>query len=200
VPADEPGHWPDEKALAIGLALTRAGISHAFGGGIALIYAGEPRGTVDIDVNVFLKDSVPEAALEVMRGLGIPFDSAHVVAETRKTGQVRLDWNGTFVDLFLSYAPFHDAAEQRTRAVPLPGGTIRILSPEDLVVFKVMFNRKKDWLDIEQLLYVQGSRFDLDYAVGWLESMLGAEDATIARLKELAHEAREWAASEPGGQ
>ena len=44
-----------EKLFAIHDSLTEASIAHAFGGAIALAYCvEEPRGTRDLDVNIFV--------------------------------------------------------------------------------------------------------------------------------------------------
>jgi hypothetical protein len=44
----------DGKVMRIAQALEQAQIPYAFGGAIALAYYAAPRGTEDIDINVFL--------------------------------------------------------------------------------------------------------------------------------------------------
>lgn len=39
--------------------LERGGLAHAFGGALALAHVAEPRGTVDVDVNVFAPSKTP---------------------------------------------------------------------------------------------------------------------------------------------
>ena len=46
-----------ELIIAVHDHLDEAFISHAFGGALALGWVATPRGTVDIDVNVFLNPS-----------------------------------------------------------------------------------------------------------------------------------------------
>ena len=63
-----------EKILALDEALSTAEVPHAFGGALALAYCvGEPRGTVDIDVNVFLAPDAVDEVLAAMPG-GITWD------------------------------------------------------------------------------------------------------------------------------
>lgn len=50
----EAPRLPHEKSLAIARALEHARIPHAFAGAIALAFAAEPRGTIDVDVNLFV--------------------------------------------------------------------------------------------------------------------------------------------------
>jgi len=45
---------PPSEIITIHVALDNAGIPHAFGGVIALAYAGTPRYTHDIDMNIAL--------------------------------------------------------------------------------------------------------------------------------------------------
>jgi hypothetical protein len=63
------------------------------------------------------------------------------------------------------------------------GELIPVLAPEDITMFKIFFNRPNDWADIENVLAVQGRRFDLDYVLGWLERTIGPGDDRIEQLK-----------------
>src|ERR1700757_3196305 len=99
-----------DQLLAVHDGLDAAGIPHAIGGAIALGYCVlEPRGTRDVDVNVFLG---PERAREVFAAMprGVEFSGAQLESAERD-GQVRLRWGVTPVDLFLSVVPFHDRVE-----------------------------------------------------------------------------------------
>ena len=61
----------DTKVMRIAQALEQARIPYAFGGAIALAYYAAPRGTEDIDVNVFLKAEEAGRCLEALERLGI---------------------------------------------------------------------------------------------------------------------------------
>jgi hypothetical protein len=63
--------------------------------------------------------------------------------------------------------------------------TIPILAPEHLVVCKAVFNRRKDWLDIEQILI---GALDVDGAkvTDWLNRIVGADDPRAERFAELS--------------
>lgn len=182
--ADRP-LLPDEKVVALGDEFERAGIPYAFGGAIALLYWSEPRGTVDIDINVFLPVSSPEAAFDAVSRLGIAFNREDAAREIETQDQIRLDWGGTFVDLFFAHDPLHDSCRERAVTVDFLGHQFKVLSAEDLVIFKAVFNRGKDWIDIEQLLAIQAERFDTPYVRRWLARIVGEDDARIARLETL---------------
>ncbi len=88
------------------------------------------------------------------------------------------------VDLFFAYDPIHEAMRKETRRVPFAATTLPILAPEHLAVCKAMFDRPKDWLDIEQMLVATK---DLDVAAieEWLSRMVGKDDERLKRLAEL---------------
>ena len=60
-----------------------------------------------------------------------------------------------------------------------------VLCAEHCVSFKVLFNRKKVWLDIERVLGFAPSDFDFEYTDHWLERALGPEDRALARFRDL---------------
>ncbi len=75
---------------------------------------------------------------------------------------------------------------QRRRTVPFgEGESIQILSAEDLVVFKVIFNRDKDWSDVEEMLYALAGDLEADYVLTWLRRILDAGDPRLERFEQL---------------
>lgn len=174
-----------EKVTLIHHALDRAKIPHAIGGALALAYYAEPRATIDVDINVFVPtDRWPEIC-EALAPLGINVEVD--VENLNRDGQVRLWWDRNPVDLFFSYDPFHDAMRRNARKVPFNQETIPILSPEHLAVCKAMFDRPKDWLDIEQIL-VATDPLDVSEIEDWLERMVGSENPRIEKLAEVKAE------------
>lgn len=64
-----------------------------------------------------------------------------------------------------------------------------MISPDDLVVFKMAFNRGKDWVDIESILSA-GTKLDLTLIRQELVSLRGPTMLPrIARLRELVAKA-----------
>ncbi len=175
----------DEKVVALERALRAAGIPHAFGGAIALAYYATPRGTQDVDVNLFVPASDLDRVLAALTPLGVDAATAQARRAAEREEQVRLYWDGTPLDLFFAYDALHEACRERRRLVPFPGERISILSGEDLAIFKVLFSREKDWRDLRELLYAQGERFDAAYATGWLDRILASDDERLARFRAL---------------
>jgi hypothetical protein len=179
-PEDAPS-LPD-KVTAIHHALDKAGVPHAIGGALALAYYAEPRATIDIDINVFVHTDKWPAIRDALAPLGVDVEADE--KELGRDGQVRIWWDRNPVDLFFSYDPFHDEMRRSARKVPFNGSTIPILGPEHLAVCKAMFDRPKDWLDIEQML-VATSPLNLEEIRGWLKRMVGKDDPRMGRLLEI---------------
>lgn len=59
---------------------------------------------------------------------------------------------------------------------------IPVLGPVALAVFKAMFDRTRDWADIEAMLAAE--TLDADAVRDRLLAMLGAEDPRLARLDD----------------
>ena len=169
-----------DKILAVDRAL--AAIPHAFGGAISLGYHAEPRATIDIDVNVFV---TAERAPEVLEPLGRLGADPRTAAEmVDGDGQARVMWDNTPIDLFFSYDPFHAAAERAAVSVPFAGHTIRVLSATHLSVCKAVFDRPKDWVDIEAMITL-GTHIDTAEALRWVGRIVGDEDPRYDRLAAL---------------
>jgi hypothetical protein len=175
-----------DKVVALHDALERAGIAHAFGGALALAYYAEPRTTVDIDLNVFVTGERAGEVAAVLGPLGVdtsPLGGATLVRD----GQVRCRWGRTPNELFFAYDAFHDAMRAQASRVPFGPDTIPILGAEHLVVCKVVFNRPKDWLDIEQVVATVDG-FDTADALSELSRLLGSNDPRVARFVQVVHE------------
>jgi len=172
-----------EKVIAIHEAFGEARIPYALGGALALAYYAEPRATIDIDANVFLPTERWRDVVDVLDGLGGDCDELDPAAVERD-GQCRLWWGDNPVDLFFAYDPIHDEMHRQAHRVPFGGVTVPILAPEHLTVCKAMFDRRKDWLDIEQML-IATDDLDVSAVEGWLTRMVGPEDARLQHLQEL---------------
>jgi hypothetical protein len=176
-----------EKIVELARVFGASDVPFAFGGALALAYYAEPRATVDVDINVFVVPDAVDRVSAVLRGLAIPTSAADRRLVLRD-GQVRLHWGATPVDLFFAYDPFHFHAADRVRRVPFGSDTIPVLAPEDLLVCKVVFDRRKDWIDIEQMLLLTAGTLDLDDVHRWVLAMVGAGDDRAVHFDRTVHE------------
>lgn len=172
-----------EKLFAIHDSLTEAKLAHAFGGAIALAYCiEEPRGTRDLDVNIF---SAPSDAERALAGLPdkikiSPDDLGAAVEE----GQRRLWWDDTPIDVFLNSMEFHEEVAERILWVPLAGRTIPVIDCRSLVVFKALIDRTRDWADIEACVAVCDP-VEMAGASVALGKLLDEDDSRLGRLELL---------------
>jgi hypothetical protein len=171
-----------ERLLAVHDALVIAELPHAFGGAIALAYCTEePRGTRDLDVNVFADPSGAGAVLGALPDAVTV--SAIDVEAAERDGQVRVWWEDTPIDVFLDIHQFHERVAATVREVPFSGRTIPVLGCTALVVFKALFDRTKDWADIEAV--VEAGAANIPEAGALVASILGDDDQAVRRLAAL---------------
>jgi hypothetical protein len=167
-----------DKVVALHEALDDAGIPHAIGGALALAYYAEPRATVDVDINVFVGVEQRAVVLDALAPLGVTGGDPDTI---ERDGQDRLRWGNNPVDLFFSYDPFHERMRAWASVVPFGAVQLPILAPEHLLVCKAMFNRTKDWIDIDQML-VGTPDLDTGEVRTWLGRLVGTDDERWTRI------------------
>ena len=170
-----------QKVIAIHEALDAAKVPHAIGGALALAYYAEPRMTIDIDLNVFVPTERWPQVRDALAPLGV-----NVAATTRhSTATARSGSGGTATRrplLLLRPVPRRDA--RAARQVPFAENDDPDPLPRALAVCKAMFDRPKDWLDIEQIL-VATDPLDLPEIEAWLQAMVGEDNPRMKRLHEI---------------
>jgi hypothetical protein len=177
-----------DQVIELHQAFDASDLPHAFGGALALAWCTQrARGTIDIDLNVFVDTS---HSAEVLRSLpeGLQH-SDRDLAVLKSGGQVRLQWDGTPIDLFLSTTDFHREVATRARVESFGGLMVPFLSCSDLAVFKVYFNRSRDWVDVEEMLAI--GTLDVPRTLAVITTYLGHDDERVGRLANLARQAGE---------
>jgi hypothetical protein len=171
------------RIVAVHEMLDSLRVPHQFGGAIALAWYRSPRATTDIDLNVTLSPSEAEPVLGALAHLGVsvsPSDRAAI----ERDGQARLDWDGSYLDLFFATLDLHREMAASSHEVTFGPVRIPILSPEHLIVCKAVFDRPKDWVDIEEVVS-WGTEVDGASVLLWINELLGADSAQHERLVEL---------------
>jgi hypothetical protein len=170
------------KIVALNESLSGADVPHAFGGAIALAYCTlDPRGTSDIDLNIFVPASTPDHALDALpKGV---VDRDDRLGNLVRDGQVRLWWGEHPVDLFFDYVELHRQAASNSRLVPFYGTEIPVLGPVELATFKAMFNRTRDWADLEAMVAAQ--TLQVSEVSKLVAGLVGEDDPRLARLAAL---------------
>jgi hypothetical protein len=169
-----------DKVVSVHRCLAEDQIRHAIGGAVAVGYYGEPRSTLDIDVNVF----VPRDRWAEVRAALTPLDIDLGEEGLRQDDEVRIDWASNSLHLFFSSDPLHQRMQKAIRVVPFGESTIPIVAPEHLVVRKALLDRPKDWLDIEQI-FVATDPLDVGEIEDWLQRMVGEDNPRMKKLAEV---------------
>jgi len=163
------------------------GIPYAVMGGFAVRAWGIPRPTYDVDLAV----AVDEAGLEQLlsglaeAGFDVPDEFRRgfrdIIADMRKVKVTRFVEGSVWeVDLFVAEGRFFEAAMPRRRPCPLEGRAVQTLAPEDVIALKLLAYRRKDQLDVEEILKVT-PELDVDH-LRRQARLLGVESRLAAFL------------------
>ncbi|MGH2911375.1 MAG: nucleotidyl transferase AbiEii/AbiGii toxin family protein [Solirubrobacteraceae bacterium] len=171
------------RIVAVHEMLDSMRVQHQFGGAIALAWYRSPRATTDIDLNVTVPPEQAKPVLGALAHLGVSVSPVEQ-ATIERDGQARLDWEGSYLDLFFATLDLHREMATHSREVDFGPMRIPILSPEHLIVCKAIFDRPKDWVDIEEIVD-WGTDVDRKTVLRWIEELLGADSAQHERLADL---------------
>ena len=180
-----------DTVLEVHDALRSARVSHGFGGALALMYVAEPRGTVDVDVNVFVPFDEVGDVVDVLAAIGLRPELEP--AEWLPAAGIRLKRHRdpVPVDLFASIDERYGEIERRVERHPFGPKRRRLpfLSAEDLVLFKLSFGRDKDWVDVGAIASAR-PHLDVAYIEDQLIGLRGASMyPRLARLRRLLRSA-----------
>jgi hypothetical protein len=98
---------------------------------------------------------------------------------------------GRRIDVFLPIISFYEQARLRRKRVVLGGQPIMIWDAETLCVFKMMFFRRKDVADTEQLLRLQADQLDGEWVLQQITEIHGPQDPRVAQWQELVRDSRQ---------
>ena len=120
--------------------------------------------------------------LWLLQDIGCEFASKEAAESLRKHGFCSVRYAGVRLDIFLPIVPFYETARLRRRRVELSGRPIMVWDAESLAVFKMMFFRRKDVADMEQILRTQGKQFDRGWVREQLSGLFGEGDTQNCRV------------------
>jgi hypothetical protein len=171
------------RIVAIHEMLDSMRVAHQFGGAVALAWYRNPRATTDIDLNVTVAPEEAEPVLGALAYLGVTVSKVDRNAIARD-GQARLDWDGSYLDLFFATLDLHRDMARDSREVDFGPVRIPILSPEHLIVCKAIFDRPKDWVDIEEIIG-WGTRVDAQTVLSAIAGIIDTDCEQYVRLARL---------------
>lgn len=149
--------------------LEELSIRYAAIGGVARNAWGTARATTDIDFDLVVDPPQLEQALSRFHAAGFLADQVHGPADRSdalpdsiflRTGTP----DGVRIDLLLAKTPFQVQAVERAVELAVFGEPCRVITAEDLVIYKLVAFRPRDRLDIEDVLDVQRRKRPIDIA------------------------------------
>ena len=152
-------------------------VPYAVMGGFAVRVHGIPRPTHDVDFTIALERIRLPVLYEHLRELG------YTVADEYNAGWVDavagmaivrarlfLEGRGIDIDIFLAESPYQQQLLVRRRSEEIDGSPVWFVSPEDLVLLKLISYRPRDIADIADVLFTQG-QLDGSYLRKWAAAL-----------------------------
>ena len=174
-----------DALLVVHDVLEAEGVEHALCGGLAAnLYRDEVRATVDLDL--YLVCSAPQlvSLTRAFEGRGWIAHPAWHQAELLRLERADLPR----VDLLIASTEFERDAVQHASQALIAERELRVLTPEDLIVFKLTAGRLRDYEDVAAMLNARGGNIDHLYVQRWLEKF-GLSDRWQRALEEAKREA-----------
>lgn len=168
-----------ELLRALGPVLAAHGRWYLFGAQAVTVF-GVPRLSADVDVTLKLGADTPEQLVGALRaaGFSLRIDDPEFVRRTRVLPCVH-DASGMPLDIVLAASGLEDEFLERARVVDLGGVEVPVISPEDLVIAKLLAGRPKDIEDARGVVHAQAAQMDsarVERVLGLLEEALGQSD------------------------
>lgn len=180
----------EDAAWEVHQILAELQVPYALIGGLAVQYWGEARFTKDIDLTVIVPIEEEEMFLRTLSERLPPRIEDALEFAQRYRIFLAQTTDGFPVDVSLGLPGYEE--EMATRAfdyMTKAGQTIRVCSPEDLIIHKAIAGRPQDLRDIEGVIIRRASSLDLEYIRNWLGIFAGwlETDDVIDRFEQAWH-------------
>lgn len=164
-PSSAPsGSSPLEALSALSRVTRELGLRWYLFGAQAAVLWGRARTTADVDVTVEIELSQVEELLAAARKAGLVEREKNTLQLARSARVVPLvTRSGMDVDVVLAGTGLEQTFLARARIVAIGELEIPIISPEDLIVAKLIAGRPRDIEDVRGVVEQRGRRLDVDY-------------------------------------
>lgn len=172
-------------AAGISRDLAAEGIQHAVSGAIAMAAHGFVRATRDIDILVVVPALRLPAALEVVRRHGFAGEDRALLESLRTRFVAEMRAGPATVEILVPVLPYHHEVFRRAVRIETGGVAVPFVTPEDLVVLKMLWLRDKDRADVRALLAARKGSLDAAYVRRTLDSLLPPGDGRVAEFERM---------------
>ncbi|MGE0790243.1 MAG: nucleotidyl transferase AbiEii/AbiGii toxin family protein [Sandaracinaceae bacterium] len=155
-------------------SLAEAGLEHALMGGGARNAYAEPRATKDVDFVVAVDPSRLRTLRDALARRGFS-ESTRVGGDDPVPDLVLFrDAEGRRIDLLFAHTDFERSALARRNPRELAEHVVvPVVTPEDLIVYKILADRPQDRVDIQDVVRAveaRGGIVDWTYVEGWCDA------------------------------
>jgi len=160
-----------EPLMALQRLLDRFGEKSLIIGGIAVGFLGKPRFTADLDAMFFASIQDIPRILEIAKLEGITprIEKVEEFAQKSRVLLMRHTASGANIDISLGALKFEEEAVERGVRRQVGALSVRLPTPEDLIIFKAVAHRPKDLEDIRTIVDVNPN-LDLKRIQQWVEA------------------------------
>jgi hypothetical protein len=151
-------------------------------GGVAVSFLAQPRVTQDIDAVIWLEADLWESFLPSGKKYGIipRIDDALEFARRTRVLLLRHQSSGVNIDVSIGGLEFEREMIERAVTLDLGNLTLKVPTPEDLMITKAVAQRPKDIADIDAIAGANPN-LDADRVRYWVEQF-----ATALEMPEIA--------------
>ncbi len=168
----------DEALVEVVEICERCGISYGVMGGIAVRIHGIPRPTYDVDLTVVADQAALTSFFDAAEELGYEVSSMYRTGWRDRVADMPMvklrayltEGHGIDVDVFLAESDFQASLMGRCKLQDFEQRQLNVVSPEDLILLKLLANRPRDLGDIGDVLFMQG-QLDEAYLRLWAERL-----------------------------
>jgi hypothetical protein len=166
-----------KKALK---ALNESKVKYAIIGGVAAIYYGRARSTMDLDLVVELKEKEIERVVESMlkNGFEVKIDEVKEALKEKTHVTIFLKNSPYRLDLRGIYSSLDEASIKKRKRVRIFGTPAWIERPEDVVIAKIVYGSETDLQDAKAIILNQ--KLNMKYLF-----KRAKEEKIIRKLKKL---------------
>jgi len=132
-------------------------------GGVANLVWGVSRATVDVDLTVWVaEDDIPRLLQSIAAEFELLVEDPPAFVRETRVLPVRAP-EGFRIDFIFGQLPYEETAIKRAVARKIHGVAIKVCSPEDLIIHKIISERSQDQQDVRGIINRIGARLDRRY-------------------------------------
>lgn len=166
-------------------------INYVIIGGLAVAYQGRARMTRDVDLLLDIPAIRLPGLLDDLAAEGFKFDSRTLIRQWSRDHLTQIHFDRVAVDWLKPVLPVHRTILAHAIVVKDAGQSIRMASPEGLILLKLTAYRPEDQEDIKSILMAHAGRLDLGFVREHFSKLADRDDPRIVAFEEWVREIAE---------